>query len=549
MTRANPKDKLNAGKLRYGVLHVLFWAAGLSASVQAGGAADTAELAGGAVADYAVPVRPIGVNGQPAWNVAAKQFTYAPTFGFEPVAGAVRYRFEVVGADAGKAERFEALRPTAALTPVWAKVPVGDVTVTVSGLTADGKAVGAPRTRRFWKMPPFREGAYPKATRGYGETAALIWKYVFDRPYLQYMLEKGEPDPKYPLNSYPAKMLASQIWAMLRYAKLSPQDAPRAMKIAKAAADRLIARAQPPGSPLAFFPPTYDGRGEAGNNYLGEKFKGMHMLHYPSAAGMALLDYAEASGEAACRDFAIKIADTYVRLQGEDGTWWLKMDERDGKPVCKNRLVPIRVLEFLERVAKRTGDKKYAAAAERAFGFIEKGPLTDWNWEGQFEDIYPAPLYANLTKHGACDVAIYLLKRFPGDTRRLAQARELLRWSEDQFVVWDGRYFANNGKWTTPVALEQYHCYAPIDESAAKMIMTYLALYRAERNPRDLAKARALGDAFTRVTLDDGRLRTYWNTDSRTNEHEDWVNGQVVSALALEDLASFGESSAIIRVR
>ena len=488
--------------------------------------------------EYDEPVRPVGVNGQPAWNVAAKQFMYAPAFGFKAVEGAVRYRFTVEGK--GVKRTFEAERPTAALTPVWSAIPVGDVTVAATGLAADGKALGEAGRRSFWKMPPFREGAYPKAARGYGETAGMIWKYIFNRPYLEYMLEKGEPDPSYPLNSYPSKMLASQIWAMLRYARLSPADAPRAMKIAKAAADRLIARAQPKGSPLEYFPPTYDGRGEAGNNYVGEKFKGLHMLHYPSAAGEALLDYAAASGERSYRDFALRIADTYVKLQGADGTWWLKMDERDGKPVCQNRLVPIRVLTFLERVAKLTGDARYRRAAERAFGFIEKGPLTDWNWEGQFEDIYPAPLYANLTKHGACDVAIYLLKRFPGDRRRLAQARELLRWSEDQFVVWDGRYNrANIARWTTPVALEQYHCYEPIDESAAKLMMTYLALYRAERNPRDLAKARALGDAFTRVTLDDGRLRTYWNTDSRANEHEDWVNGQVVSAFALEDLATF----------
>jgi len=82
-------------------------------------------------------------------------------------------------------------------------------------------------------------------------------------------------------------------------------------------------------------------------------------------------------------------------------------------------------------------DKGVNAAANRAFAFIDDGPLRTWNWEGQFEDISPAESrYQNLTKHNACDTAIYMLKRFPGDRKRLAQAREIVRYAEDQFVVW-----------------------------------------------------------------------------------------------------------------
>ena len=489
--------------------------------------------------EYALPVRPIGVNGQEPWNVAAKQFMYAPTFGFEPVAGAAHYRFTVEGG--GVSRTFDAERPTAPLTPVWPEIPAGNVVVTARGVAADGKDVGLAGKRTFWKMAPFAEGTYPRAARGYAETARMIWNYIFNRPYLQYLLDHGEPDKSYPLNSYPAKMLASQIWAMLRYATLNPDGRERAMRIARLAADRLIARAEPATARLAFFPQTYDGRGEAGNGFRGEEFAGQHMLHYPAAAGTALIDLAAAGGGTHYRDFAVKIADTYVKTQEPDGTWTLKM-RADGTPVCPNRLMPIRVIAFLERVAALTGSDVCRAAAERAFAWIERHPLRDWHWEGQFEDIHPAGRFANLTKHGACDVAIYLLKRFPGDARRLAQARELLRFSEDQFVVWNARYFRDDmSAWVTPTALEQYHCYEPIDESAAKLMMTYLALYRAERNPRDLAKARAIGDAFTRVTKPDGRLPTWWHrTDAP--EAEDWVNGQVVSAFALEDLATFGET-------
>ena len=484
--------------------------------------------------DYNIPVRPIGVNGQIEWNAAATQFMYAPTFAFKEVPGAAKYAFALTD-EKGADHRFEADAPNAALSPVWAAVADGMCELKVVGIGKDGRELGLSGERKFRKVASFRAERYPGAAMGYAEAAKRILAYVFRRPYLEYLLQHGKPDASYPLNSYPSKMLSLQIIGMIRYAQLCPQDRERAIRIARLNADHLIARAQPADAPLAFFPPTYDGRGEKGSGYVGEKYRGMHMLHYPAAVARSFFALSRETGDAKYRNFAIRIADTYVRLQGEDGTWWLKVEEKEGKPVADNRLIPTRIIPMLEETAEITGDAKYRAAAERAFAYMEKGPMTNWAWDGQFEDIVPVPPYRNLSKYGPCDTAIYLLKRFPGDRRRLAQAREMLRFSEDQFVLWEAPH---QPTWKTPVALEQYHCYRPIDESVAKLISTYLALYRAEGRPEDLAKAKALGDSCTRVMLADGRLRTFWNTDSTTNEHEDWVNGQVADALALEDLAA-----------
>ena len=489
--------------------------------------------------EYDVPVRPIGINGQVEWNAAATQFMYAPTFAFRTVKGAVKYRFVLVD-EKGLSHCFEADTPHAALSPVWGETAAGMCALKVVGVDAGGGECGISGERKFRKMAPFCAKRYPKPEMDYRAASRMILSYVFKRPYLEYLLRHGKPDSSYPLNSYPSKMLAAQIVGMIRYAQLNPQDRDRALRIARLNADHLISTAQPPDAPLAYFTPTYDGRGEAGNGYLGEKFRGQHMLHYPAAVAQAFFAFSGETGEMKYRDFGIRIADTYVRLQGEDGTWWQKVDEKDGRPVADNRLVPTRIIPMLEKAAEITGNSKYHVVAMRAFGYLEKGPMADWSWDGQFEDIYPAPRYHNLSKYGPCDTAIYLLGRFPGDPRRIGQAREMLRFSEDQFVVWEAPYHPH---WKTPVVLEQYHCYEPIDESVAKLISTYLALYRAEGNPTDLAKAKALGDSMTRVLLPDGRLRTYWNTDSTTNENEDWVNGQVASALALEELAAEAERS------
>jgi len=156
---------------------------------------------------------------------------------------------------------------------------------------------------------------------------------------------------------------------------------------------------------------------------------------------------------------------------------------------------------------------------------------------------------------------MYLLKRFPGDAQRLDQARRLLRFAEDQFVVWtnpcdaDGQGIDNFAYypyelWHCPAALEQYHCYHPIDSSAAKLIMTYLALYAAERNPLDLAKARALGDSMVNNQDENGRIRTYWIPEAgdandpdagaaRQPSGGDWFNCMECSAAALAQLDAF----------
>ena len=271
---------------------------------------------------------------------------------------------------------------------------------------------------------------------------------------------------------------------------------------------------------------------------------------YPCAAALAYLRLYAVVKEPRYLAGAKSICDRYIALQGEDGSWWLDQRIADGSHLGTSRVLPVdHVIPMFEEAFAATGDVRYRAAADRAFAFVEKGPLTDWNWQGQFEDTPAAPKYQNLTKHGACSTAMYLLKRFPNDKARLAQARELLRFSEDQFVFWERPYTAETeptdvptrnrpwaGGWFCPSVTEQYSCYRPIDASAAKLIRTYLALYRAERDPLDLAKARALGDTATRMQQADEFIPTFWLTDTAC-KGDDWTNCMAATAEALEQLA------------
>lgn len=196
----------------------------------------------------------------------------------------------------------------------------------------------------------------------------------------------------------------------------------------------------------------------------------------------------------------------------------------------------------------------YRTAEDKAFAYIENNLVTTWNWEGQFEDTPATEPYRNLTKHPACSFAICLLNRYPDDEEKTSLARELLRFAEDQFVNWerpypDGRipdvkkltgyynHFWSQTKWICPSVNEQYGCYTPVDGSAAKLIRTYLALYRADGNPTDLAKARALGDTATRCTDENGCESTWWSEDYIGRDI--WPNCMFATAEALTELNSF----------
>lgn len=336
-------------------------------------------------------------------------------------------------------------------------------------------------------------------------------------------------------------MLAAIAGACCTIAKRDPVRKAEAVRAARAAADWLIANAEPKDRPLAHFPPTYRGTGNKAAQYAGEV-----MLVYPGLAALAYLQVYGITGEAKYLAEAEAVASTYLRLQGKDGTWALKMRFSDGATICPNRLVPVSVMmPLFDQLYELTGKEPYRDASARAFANLERTRLATWDWEGQFEDVDPNDPYQDMTFHDAASTVIYFCRKFPKDAGRMAQARELMRYIEDQFVCWEKPYvqmgypadtsMCDLRTWTTPCALEQYWWYNPIDSAAARVVEAFLALYAVERRPLDLAKAKALGEALTRVQWNDGGIPTHW----AGNETRDsiWINCHVASARALDALS------------
>ena len=520
------------------------------ATLAAGSGAYAETVAEQVAEDVRHEIRPGGIAQPGFWTKNAMRFMYPPSLEFLPVEGAKRYEFTVCGPKTYQGLTLKAEKPVLRLTAKeWTKLSNGWVNVVCVPQDASGKKVGLAQDRFFWKKVPFAEGG-PKAVRGHADASRRAFAYLIDMPFLKYLREKGTPDPSYELNCYPSKMNAAVIRAMVSYAKLEPSRAEDAMKLAHAAADYLLSVAEPKDAALPGFTPTY-----AGEALAAKKNKGQTMNCYPAGVADSFLRLYEATQEKKYLAAAELIGETYLRDQGADGTWALKQMLKTGKVLGPNRLFPLEVMFLFQKLNALTGRADFLAAADKAFAYIDKGPLVSWNWEGQFEDVDPTAPYENLTKHPACSTAIYCLRRFPGDAKRLAEARDLIRFAEDQFVDWKrpadtpvGRRVLTWGPYAShwshgtlanhtlyPAVMEQYRCYVPVDASAAKLIRTYLALYKAEGKAMDLAKAKALGDMMTRVQREDGSIPTWW--DPKGPRKDDWINCMISSAEALAQLA------------
>ena len=499
--------------------------------------ADWARLNIAAREQAKVPVR-AGVPGvQPFWNAHSKAFIHPPAFDFKEVDGAKEYRFTLTEADTGRdvsTKRPPLGRAVGASLPCapyyswtavkpWLPVPADIWDALAPGyytLKADGCG-----ERKFYRAAVFH-GPYPKGVRDYREAARRVYAAVFNMPQVQGWKTSDDPPKGYDLYCYPAKILSSMIRALCRHAKAEPKNAEAAFAIARKMADWLIAHSQPEGAPLVHFPPTYWGD----RRDIAVKYAGQNMLGYPAHAANAYFDLAEATHDTKYRDAAVAIMRTYIKIQGEDGAWPLKVLEKDGSPVRANRLVPYRyVLGAFDRAFAATGDRAFAAARDRAFGSVLKGPAMTWNWDGQFEDMDPMPPYRNLQKGVAVDAAIRLFA-----LGRNAEACEMVDWCEDQFVVWSDPIHNMDWKnWKMPTALEQYDYYTPIDASMGDMVGAFAAAYRATGNSLYLEKSKALADNITRHQRADGTIPTYF--DSRKGS--DWVNCMVYVADRLEFLA------------
>lgn len=347
-------------------------------------------------------------------------------------------------------------------------------------------------------------------------------------------------------------MLSAIVSGLCVYAANAPDDREKALQIARKAADWLIGASLPAGTPFEYLPPTY-----LGENATAKDRNHVLMMIYPIDVAKSYLYLYEAVHDAKYLKAAERIVATYRRLQTPAGSWPLLCDSRAGKPLGGNVIVPDTYL-FLCDMLEKAGSDAAGDSKARALAWLQENPLKTFNWEGQFEDTSASERYRNLSKGQACSVARYLLAHRKDAPSYLKQAEELLRYAEDQFVMWEdcvvppARMVEMFGKKETvgrrggslyPCALEQYGWMMPIGASASDLIGGWAKMYEATGDRLWLAKAMALGDSMTRSQHPDGFLPTYWYNGASGGD--DWLNCEIVSAVTMNDLDAACDAEAV----
>jgi len=249
-------------------------------------------------------------------------------------------------------------------------------------------------------------------------------------------------------------------------------------------------------------------------------------------AGNAFLDLYDYSGDEKYLEAAKKIADTYLKRQLDNGSWYQFVNHETGEPTAENIVIPTSVINYFDRLRTNYGVKGLEMSISKTLDWIMNNPVKTFNWQGQFEDVKALPPYQNLSREQACDLAVYLFR----NEKDIKLAEELLRFSEDQFVIWEQpkkiayqqpRPGGKSENWITPSVQEQYVFWMPVGRAAGIMMETYWEAYTATKKEIYLAKAKSIANAFTLVQkAHDGDYPTFF-TQYPMNK---WLNSTVYPA-------------------
>lgn len=479
-----------------------------------------------AAKEYLTPIRPASEGRNPCWNEFCKKFTYAPTFDIKPSEGAVAYRFKV-NAEEGSGEwAFTSSDPTTDLSPIWASIPPSKVKLTVLALDDNDNVKDTVYQRSFLRDFPF-EGPYNSNVRPYKEAALMAALYIHKTPGVQKFKETLTPDlDLYSHFTYANKVIGGLIRVEAKIAKYVPALKEDVLLIAKNAAQFLMEQSRPEGDRLEFFPPTYYGGKVASKKDWNV---GRTMTMDACYSGNAFLDLFDVTGDSLYYDRALKIADTFAKIQNEDGSFPIKVFFETGEPVNGAKAMLHPILNYTRRLEREYGITKYADMSDRAAKWMKEVALETFDLTGQFEDVTVEGLkpYQNLTNCTAAPYASYILNGHP-TSEEIEDSRDLIRLSEDQFVHWNALPNKNGVRpIATPCVFEQHRYQVPVDNSTCNVANAYLDLYEATGDKLAFAKAKALIDNLTVVqNITNGQIPTTFDLrdPERNKKRSYWIN-------------------------
>jgi hypothetical protein len=177
------------------------------------------------------------------------------------------------------------------------------------------------------------------------------------------------------------------------------------------------------------------------------------------------------------------------------------------------------------------------------------GPPADWvaaadrdiAWLIRVAESKP---YQNLTHWEAQLLLQYLCRHKDDDPSYLPLARKLLRFVEDQFVLFGPESEAHPVPVKGPLVFEQFACWWPMEGHTGYYIQSLLELHKATGETTYLEKAMAAGNAICAQQFEDGSISnwgTRWLENGRpvgTNCGHTWYNTNAIASASLYQLAS-----------
>lgn len=479
-----------------------------------------------AAKEYLTPIRPASEGRNPCWNEFCKKFIYAPAFDVKAVEGADNYKFIIKEKDGSGEWSFTSTDPCADLSPIWASVPPSKVDLTVLAIDGKENVLDTAYKRSFLRDFPF-EGPYNSNVRPYREAAIMAALYIHKTPGAQKFKETFVPDlDLYSHFTYANKVIGGLISVEAKIAEYVPSLKEEALLIARNAARFLIDQSRPEGDRLEYFPPTYYGDRVASKNDWNV---GRTMTMDACYSGNAFLDLFRVTGDSLYYDRALKIADTFMKIQNEDGSFPIKVYFETGEPVNEIKAMLHPILNYTRRLENEYGVTRYADMSARAAKWMKEVALETFDLTGQFEDVTVEGLkpYQNLTNCTASPYASYILRGHPS-AEEIEDARDLIRLSEDQFVHWNALPNKDGVRpIATPCVYEQHRYQVPVDNSSCNVANAYLDLYEATGDELAFAKAKALVDNLTVVQdITNGKIPTTFDLRSpeRNKRRTYWIN-------------------------
>jgi len=448
------------------------------------------------------PPPPVGALKRTGWNRWAKRFLYAPTFRVEPVAAARSYSITVAAKRGRLQRKATSEKPEIPLAGVWAELPARmGYRCWIEAHGAGGKLLGRTGGFDFHKVAPFAPGRYRKAKCGYLDSGRRCAEHVMDQLAAWKTGEPGKGRGRYKLTQYQALFASCYVGVLSRYARLDPRPprAEEALTIAERIGRYMIRTRTPADWAYPHMPVTHAG--DPGRPWM--------QVHRACWMGRAWLELAEATGRKEFLDAAMKLADTLKATQRAEGTWPFRVEAKTGKVVTDYTSDQASAIRLLDALVRLHGRKDLAAVRDRAVKWMLAHPVRTNRWQNQWDDVTPNVPFRNLQHCDAVLLGLYLLDHATGETGYVRVAEKLLRYVEDQFVLWENSY---NPLLVAPGVKEQYRCYVTIDFHAAHYARFCLAMHRATGERVYLQKARAMADTLTVVQHPSGFYPTWMRT-------------------------------------